>query len=172
MGSQRSCLRRGLLCSALQDLRMRLAAEFCTYWSGLMTVCMIVCLIYWYVDFFYLLVYQVTHISLKCMIGNTFAFSPRMCVQFLIVMSSNNPCLPAHTDSYLSHSHPAPLSVSFISLGRPDQQTTVSVSVSQQQEIPDTHINTVPFTNTRPLTSAKRPRVATRLIKSYWVAST
>ena len=37
MGSQFSCLIRGLACSALQDLKLSLAAEFCTYWSGLMT---------------------------------------------------------------------------------------------------------------------------------------
>ena len=30
MGRQCSCLRRGLACSALRDLRMSLAVEFCT----------------------------------------------------------------------------------------------------------------------------------------------
>ena len=39
MGSQCSCLRRRLACSTLRDLRMSLAAEFCTCWSGLITVC-------------------------------------------------------------------------------------------------------------------------------------
>ena len=33
MGSQCSCLRRRLACSALLDLRISLAAEFCTCWS-------------------------------------------------------------------------------------------------------------------------------------------
>ena len=39
MGSQCSCLRRRLAPSALRDLRMSLAAEFCTCWRGLMIVC-------------------------------------------------------------------------------------------------------------------------------------
>ena len=38
MGSQCSCLREGLACSALGYLSMSLAAEFCTCWCGLMTV--------------------------------------------------------------------------------------------------------------------------------------
>ena len=37
MGSQRSCLTRGLASAALRDSKMSLAAEFWTCWSGLMT---------------------------------------------------------------------------------------------------------------------------------------
>ena len=39
MGSQCSCLRTGLVCSSLRNLRMSLAEEFCTCWSGLMIFC-------------------------------------------------------------------------------------------------------------------------------------
>ena len=38
MGSQCSCLKRSLACSALRDLRMSLSTEFCNCWSELMTL--------------------------------------------------------------------------------------------------------------------------------------